>query len=116
LPDTEALLTEMAKSLAACLPSGGAVLIEPFIQPTSFICDNHITMDTYTSPNLHLARAATAKRDGNICVCNMHWLVARKGKGVDDRYDETHRLTLFTETELLQAFRDAGFDCRFHFN
>jgi hypothetical protein len=74
-------LTETAKSLAACLPPGGAVLIEPFIESTSFICDNHVTMDTYTSPNLHLARAATAKRDGNICVCNMHWLVARREKG-----------------------------------
>ena len=42
----------------------------------------------------------------------MHWLIAREGEGVD-RFDETHRLTMFTDMELLDALFCSRFCCQF---
>lgn len=114
MPNEESL-TEMARSVASCLRPGGVVVIEPFIRPTDYIGDGHVHFDKYSAEDgsLHLARMSSSGRDGNIAVIEFHWLVAREGEGVE-HFQETHRLTMFTETQMLEAFRDAGFvDCHF---
>lgn len=109
LPD-EPALREAARALAGALAPGGVLLLEPWFEPQAWNTGRpHLS--TYTSPDLCLARATVAEREGERSINVMHWLVAARDRPVE-HWTERHALWLCPHTTLLEAFRAAGLEVR----
>jgi SAM-dependent methyltransferase len=107
----EARLRSAAGCLFAAVRPGGVLLVEPWFTPETWNAGRpHVIK--YSSPDLCLARAAVADRDGDLAVMDMHWLVARRGQPVE-HFVDTHRVWLAPTATLLAAFTDAGFEAAF---
>ncbi|MDQ6823584.1 MAG: class I SAM-dependent methyltransferase [Candidatus Eremiobacteraeota bacterium] len=99
-------LTQTLQTFARHLKPGGVVLVEPWFPPERWI-DGHLSALFVDEPDVKAARMSISRRDGNVAVLNFHYMVA-SSDGVRT-FTETHRLTLFTHDEHMEAFRKAGF-------
>lgn len=106
----EAGLRAAARALAGTVRPGGVLLVEPWLEAASYTVGKP-SLATYTSPELCLARASVAAREGELSISDMHWLVAPAG-GEVERFSERHVLWLCPRPVLVAAFQAAGLEAR----
>ena len=87
------------------LKTGGVLIIEPWLEPLTYKAGLPHIAD-YKSEDLCLARVNVSRRQGNISIMDMHWLVAEKGKDVS-AFVDTHRMLLTAYEDILEIMRDA---------
>lgn len=107
----EAALRQAAARFAAALRPGGLLVVEPW-----FVAENWDTgrpsLQTYSSPDLYLARATVAEREGDLAIMDMHWLIARRGQPVEHLVDR-HEMWMCPHEQMLRVFDECGFTARF---
>jgi SAM-dependent methyltransferase len=103
-------LTTAIGEMAALLPPGGTLIIEPWLRPETYRSFGVVTYSV-NEPDLKVARMCIPGREDDLSVLDMHHLVARPD-GIE-YYVEAHRLRLFTEADFDRAFRAAGVVARF---
>jgi SAM-dependent methyltransferase len=103
---SEAELGEAVQRMADHVAPGGLLIIEPWLTPETYGVGEP-KLQTYSSPHLHIARAAVTERTGNRAVLDFHWMIAEAGKRVVHRNDR-HELALLPRASYLKALTDAG--------
>lgn len=93
------------------LRPGGVALIVPWLA-TNVFRPGSVHLQTYVSPELKMARASTAKRQGPMSVIEMQYVVARRGRPLL-HFVERHTNRLFDAGEHLRALRSAGFRAQY---
>ncbi|MHC5113044.1 MAG: class I SAM-dependent DNA methyltransferase [Planctomycetota bacterium] len=106
-----ARLDAAARCFAAAVRPGGALIVEPWLDPDTFM-DGFPGMDTYGDDDLKLCRMVVSRREGELSVFDFHWLAARRGRPPVEHFVDRHVLWLCPRDELIEAFDAAGFDCR----
>ena len=104
MPDATAL-GEAIQNMANHLAPHGVLFVEQWLDPTVYRA-GHLDLTTADRPDIKVARVTCSSIDGNVSVFDMHHLVATP-HGVE-YFIEPHRLTMFTESEYLEAFGRAG--------
>ena len=100
-------LRRAAAAMARHLEPGGVLVVEPWLSPDRIRLP-HVGAVFVDEPELKIARVNIVEVEGNRSVMEMHYLV-----GTPDRVEhltERHELTLFTDEEMLDAFRTAGLE------
>lgn len=105
-------LAAATQAFADALKPGGVVVVEPWLSQDQFV-DGTPSLYTWEDDELKLARASVVRAEGRKSVLEFHWMVARRGQGVE-RFSERHDLWMFNRSEYLDAFRGAGFHVKFH--
>jgi ubiquinone/menaquinone biosynthesis C-methylase UbiE len=102
--------------LAECyrsLEPGGVLLLElmPFV-PEAMPETNEIdrTVNSYTDDEVAITSVQTSRLEERTLVLEGDYLVARPGDERPTHHADTHRLTLFTVEEVLDALQMCGFD------
>ncbi|WP_101948167.1 bifunctional 2-polyprenyl-6-hydroxyphenol methylase/3-demethylubiquinol 3-O-methyltransferase UbiG [Mycobacterium sp. 3519A] len=97
-------------NMARHVERGGLLIVEPWFEPdrywTGTITANHVDR-----PDMKICWMYTSKRDGQLSVLDIHYLV-----GTPDRvehFEEQHRIGLFTREEHMSAMTEAGLDVIF---
>lgn len=103
-------LRRAIQSMARHLASGGVLLVEPWFQPQGFH-ENYVGGDFFASDDLKVARVARSWLEGPISCMEMHHLVGEPGSV--EHFVEVHRLGLYTEGEMRDAFCQAGLEVEF---
>lgn len=85
--------------------TGGMVLVEPWILPENFV-DGRLDATYVDEPDLKIARMCIGRKEGDVAVLPLHYLIADPS-GVYSDFEE-HRLTLFKHEDYLNAFERAG--------
>ena len=104
---TEERLRATAAAFARHLDPGGTALVEPWLTPDAWI-DGHIGMLTVDEPQVKICRINRSRLEDRQTVMEFHYLVV-SADGVE-RFDEEHRLGLFTWDQYRAAFEDAGLE------
>lgn len=107
----EASLDAAARAFAAAIRPGGALIVEPWLAPESWVVDRPM-MTLHDKPDLRIARVSTSGRDGDHALLEMQWLVAAKGRPIE-HFVEHHRMWLCPRDTMRGVFDSAGFDIRF---
>jgi SAM-dependent methyltransferase len=94
-------------SMARHLEPGGVLVVEPWLSPERIVVP-HVGAVFVDEPELKIARMNAVEVDGNRSILELHYLVG-KPDGVE-HFTELHELTLFTDDEILAAFRSAGLE------
>lgn len=102
---TEERLRATAAALARHLEPGGLLVVEPWLTPEAWR-DGHVGAVFVDDEELKLARINSARREGRVSVLELHYLVGTPA--AVERFEETHRLGLFSEDEYRGAFEAAG--------
>ena len=92
-------------TMARHLNPGGLLLVEPWFEPDRYWTDT-ITANHVDQPDLKVEWMYTSKREGDVSVLDIHYLV-----GTADRVEhlvEEHRIGLFTREETTRAMADVG--------
>ncbi|MDG1481722.1 MAG: class I SAM-dependent methyltransferase [Myxococcota bacterium] len=92
------------------LRPGGVALIEPWVEPEEFVAGRS-WMQTYVSVNFKLARLVVPRRDGNRCVLDFHYQLARAGHRVEQLH-AAEILWLHPLSTLIDVFENVGFEVR----
>lgn len=95
------------RSMAAHLEPGGVLFIEPWFRPDTFE-EGHIGLLVVDEPDLKITRMNSTRRAGNVSILDFDYLVGTS-EGTE-HFTETHRLTLFTDKDHLDAMRAAGLE------
>lgn len=103
-------LQRAADTLAAHARRGGAVIVEPWLTPSTFAPRTSVL--SADRPDLKAARVGRSVRKGRTSILEMQYLLARPGKPVRHVADR-HALGLFETDELLAAFDRAGLRTKF---
>jgi len=97
---------------AGALEPGGVVVIEPWLTRDEFVVGTP-SLYTWEDNDLKIARACVVRADGPLSILEFHWMVARRGEGVE-RFCERHELWMFSRRQFLDAMTAAGFQARHH--
>jgi ubiquinone/menaquinone biosynthesis C-methylase UbiE len=92
-------------TMARHLNPGGLLIVEPWFEPERFWTDT-ITVNHADAPDMKICWMYTSKREGNVSVLDIHYLVGTP-QHVEHVVEE-HRVGLFTREESTQAMQDAG--------
>ena len=103
-------LAEAAAAMHRSLVPGGALIVEPWLRP-ELTLPGHFSQETYDSEDMKICRATVHEIQDRRSILDMHWLVTTVD-GVSHFVDH-HELWMYTEDELLAAFRAAGFEVSF---
>jgi len=106
--------TRLAKALAnmaSHLHPGGLLLLEPWLGPDKFRAGS-ITQNVVDDADLKVAWMYVARREGNVSVFDIHYLVGTHN-GVSHFRDE-QVLGLFRDEEYLEALAAAGLSLLAH--
>lgn len=103
---TKDRLKRAVANMAAHLDNGGALFVEPFIGPETYLAGTLHALFV-DQPNLKIARMNVSRRIGNLAILDFHYLIGTKKSGIE-RHFERHELGLFGEDEYREAFREAG--------
>jgi SAM-dependent methyltransferase len=103
-------LEQVLQSFARHLRRGGALLLEPWVQPEEWK-DGQLHGLFVDEPDLKVARMSVSRSDGSVSVLNFHYMIA-SSDGIRT-FTEPHRLTLFTPLQYAQALAKAGFSASF---
>lgn len=107
----EERLRAAARCFAEALKPGGVLILEPWITPEDWrVGTPHLT--AYDSPDLKLARANVARREGDYAILDFEWLVVRRDSGVE-HFRERHLTMLYTKEQTTAALHSAGFTVRY---
>ncbi|MGN9837158.1 class I SAM-dependent methyltransferase [Nonomuraea sp. H19] len=97
--------------MAAHLPTGGVLIVEPWYFPARFI-DGHIAGDFVRGADRTVARVGRmARTTGSTVRQESHWSVA-DATGVR-HFDQVQIFTLFEPADYTAAFRRAGCDAEY---
>ncbi len=107
---TEFAIQSAFANFAEHLSPGGVVIVEPWIDPSSFHSGS-VHMRTFESPELMLARCAYSKRRGSHSVITYDYLVGRAGRGVR-RFRVRDVGLLVPRGRLIQLIEGAGLRAR----
>ncbi|MEX5721408.1 class I SAM-dependent methyltransferase [Geodermatophilus maliterrae] len=102
---TPEVMHQAVGTMAAHLNPGGVLVVEPWFEPDRYWSDT-ITANHHDAPDLKICWMYTSKRDGDVSVLDIQYLV-----GTPDRVEhlsEQHRIGLFTQEQHLAAMADAG--------
>lgn len=111
----EERLRAAAQCFASAVRVGGALIVEPWLNAETF-APGRPSVHTFANDDLCLCRMSIGQREGNLSIFDFHWMAAERGGQEVERFVERHQLWLYTTAQVLGAFRDAGFDCRFEEN
>lgn len=100
----EAMRSAVA-SMARHLNPGGVLVVEPWFEPERYWVDT-VTANHYESDDLKICWMYTSKREGDVSVLDINYLVGTT-QGVDHLVEQ-HRIGLFTRDQHLSAMSDAG--------
>ena len=92
-------------TMAEHLNPGGVLVVEPWFEPHRFWTDT-ITANHYESDDLKICWMYTSKREGDVSVLDMQYLVGTRQHV--EHMTEQHRVGLFTRDQHLEAMSDAG--------
>ena len=106
LEPSTALASGAAAFFAAVRP-GGVALVEPWVEPDEFV-PGEAWMQTYAATNFQLARLVVPRREGERCVLEFHYQLARAGGRVE-QLRSTEILYLHPLQRLVSALSSAGF-------
>jgi SAM-dependent methyltransferase len=106
LPDVGALEAAIGR-MAAHLAPGGALLVEPWLEPDAFT-EGHIGGLLGDRPDFKIARLNKTRREGRKSYLDFLYAVVTPD-GLQC-WEATEELTLFTRAEMLGAFEKAGLD------
>lgn len=108
---TEEELTRTLGCFARHLAPGGAVAVEPWWFPETFL-PGHVAADVVESGERRIARVSHTVRDRDASRMEVHYVVADPRQGVR-HFTETHRATLFPQDAYERAFAAAGLDVEY---
>lgn len=111
----EERLRAAARCFAGAVRQGGALIVEPWLNAETFVSGKQ-SMQTFANDDLCLCRMSIGQREGNLSIFDFHWLAAQRGGAEVERFVERHELWLYTADQLLRAFGESGFECRFEPN
>jgi SAM-dependent methyltransferase len=100
-------LGKTLRNFANHLKPGGLLLIEPWFTEDVYWVGVP-WMDTYEDDDVKIARLNVSRKEGNVSVMDMHYLVAERDAGVK-HYVGRHELGLFDTDRTLELMREAGF-------
>lgn len=92
-------------SMARHLNPGGVLFIEPWVYPEKFWVGK-VTSESVRTGDRDISRMFVTKREGNVSVYDIHYLVGTP-QGID-YFVEREELGLFTDAEYKAAFSKAG--------
>jgi len=98
------------KNMACHLKPGGILIVEPWLTPEQII-RGHIGAVFVNQPKLKLARMNVVDVKGRLSIIEFHYLLGRP-EGVE-HFTELEEFGLFTRSEYLAAFRNAGLKVRY---
>jgi ubiquinone/menaquinone biosynthesis C-methylase UbiE len=98
-------LNQTARNLARHLKPGGVLVVEPWLTP-AMIRPEHVGAVFVNQPKLKIARINILKVKGRLSILKFHYLIGTPA-GVN-YMTELDEFGLFTHTEYLAAFRQAG--------
>lgn len=99
------MLARAIASMAGVLDPGGILIVEPWFTPTQWK-KNSVHAVFVDEPGLKIARISTSRTVRGESVIDMQYLV---GTTKSTRHHaETHRLGLFTTSQMKAAFTSAG--------
>jgi SAM-dependent methyltransferase len=102
---TEQRLDAALAAMARHLEPGGTLVLEPWITPENWMVGRPHLL-TVDEPELKIARATAAGREGDVSILEFDYLVATP-EGTR-HFTERHEAALFTEAQYRQAFERAG--------
>jgi len=102
-----ASLQETCRRFAAALVTGGTVIVEPWILPEDWK-PGFLHMLTINEDRLKAARIGRSVRTGNKST--IYYAFAITDDNSCRSFEETHVLTLFSDTEYREALEAVGFD------
>lgn len=92
--------------MAGHLNVGGVLMVEPWLDPESFI-PNRISMNIVDTPELKVARMGQIVRKGNHTQLTLKHIVGRPGEPLAD-FTEVHETEMYSAAAFRQAFDAAG--------
>ncbi len=98
-------LAQAANSMSRHLKPGGVLLVEPWFTPDAWHTGS-VHASFVDQPGVKIARMNVSGVKGNISFFDFHFLVGTD-EGVE-HFTEYHELTLFTQEEMLAAFKNSG--------
>lgn len=107
-PETQ--LRKAATALCKAVRTGGILLIEAWLNPSTFT-PGLPSMQLYQDDDLKICRQTVSRRVGQRSVFDFHWLVARRDEGVEHIVDH-HELHLYEPEEIIAALESVGFSVR----
>lgn len=93
--------------MGAHLSAGGVLVVDPWFEPGQ-LSNHHVTVVTGRTGDVVVSRVSRTVLDGTISSLEFEYLVGRP-EGIERR-SEVHRLGMFTQAEMEEAFRAAGLD------
>jgi SAM-dependent methyltransferase len=105
LPNLERALACFARHTAA----DGVIIVEPWFPPEKMTDGRH-RMISADIGDMHVERVSTNRVNHEARTCSLLFEYTIEQHGRMRRMSETHELGLFTEAEMLAAFRTAGLD------
>ncbi|ULQ52433.1 class I SAM-dependent DNA methyltransferase [Flavihumibacter fluvii] len=104
---TNTALNDSIRAMAKHLNPGGLLVVEPWIWPENYWLDR-ITANFVDQPELKIAWMYTSKKEGNVSVFDIHYMVGTP-RGVDE-FTERHEMGLWTDAQYKAAFESAGIE------
>jgi SAM-dependent methyltransferase len=98
-------LAAAAATFARHLAPGAVLLVEPWITPAAWL-ERHVSGQFVDEPELKAARVVRPRREGDVSVLEMHYLVGTPD-GIEHLHEE-HRLRLHSDEEYRAALEGAG--------
>lgn len=104
-------LNQTLSCFASHLTPGGMVAIEPWFQPADWR-PGRVSLDTQKRDDLTICRMGKTTLEGNRSIIAFDYLLGTAAEPTR-HFQETHTLTLFTQTQMEEAFEQAGLTCQF---
>jgi SAM-dependent methyltransferase len=92
-------------AMAGHLEPGGVLVVEPWLSPDRIRLP-HVGAVFVDEPELKIARVGAVEVEGDRSVLEMHYLLGTPERV--EHFTERHELRLFTDEEMLDAFRSTG--------
>lgn len=102
---TEARLRETIGRFADHVVNGGIVIVEPWFEPGAME-DGYIAMHTAQDEHTRICRMSVTRLRDAVSRLEFEYLIGRRG--ALERRAEVHELGLFTKSQMLRAFENAG--------
>lgn len=99
-------LNKTLLNFANNLEQGGVVIIEPWFTKSTYDTGRP-GMTTFDGEDIKIARLNNSKREGEVSIMDMHYLIAERDKDVE-YFVERHELGLFEVDKFLEFMTKAG--------
>ncbi|MCA9751005.1 MAG: class I SAM-dependent methyltransferase [Gemmatimonadetes bacterium] len=103
-------LRSTARCFARAVRPGGAVIVEPWLEPEEFEA-GRVGLDVARGPDRSLARSAFARREGDVAEIEFRWIASSVDAGLE-LATEIHRLWLCPHATIRAEFLAAGIELR----